>query len=179
MDRISYDDFAKIDIRVGRIVQVDAFPQARKPAYRLRIDFGPTIGVLRLSGSVDDTAHHRHPQFFRAGIAGLPRGPLLAQVCLNLLRHLLEECRRRAAAAGTSGHLGRKAPQSERLQDLLRDLHLFGAVSSGTRGERDANRVADALLEKTGESRRAGDDSLRLHSRFRETEMPWLVGRVG
>jgi len=40
MDQISYDDFAKIDIRVGRIVQADLFPQARKPAYRLRIDFG-------------------------------------------------------------------------------------------------------------------------------------------
>jgi len=35
MDQISYDDFAKIDIRVGRIVQADLFPQARKPAYRL------------------------------------------------------------------------------------------------------------------------------------------------
>src|SRR5947208_16397309 len=45
MDQISYDDFAKIDIRVGRIVQADEFPQARKPAYKLRIDFGPEIGV--------------------------------------------------------------------------------------------------------------------------------------
>jgi len=52
MDRISYDDFAKIDIRVGRIVQVDAFPQARKPAYRLRIDFGPTIGVKHSSAQI-------------------------------------------------------------------------------------------------------------------------------
>jgi len=40
MDQISYDDFAKIDIRVGRIVEADVFPQARKPAYKLRIDFG-------------------------------------------------------------------------------------------------------------------------------------------
>jgi tRNA-binding protein len=45
MDQISYDDFAKIDIRVGRIVQADVFPQARKPAYKLRIDFGDEIGV--------------------------------------------------------------------------------------------------------------------------------------
>jgi tRNA-binding protein len=41
MDQITYDDFAKIDIRVGRITAVDDFPQARKPAWKLRIDFGP------------------------------------------------------------------------------------------------------------------------------------------
>jgi tRNA-binding protein len=40
MDQITYDDFAKIDIRVGRIIAVDDFPQARKPAWKLRIDFG-------------------------------------------------------------------------------------------------------------------------------------------
>src|SRR5260370_27927159 len=52
MDQISYDDFAKIDIRVGRIVQVDEFPQARKPAYKLRIDFGPAIGIKNSSAQI-------------------------------------------------------------------------------------------------------------------------------
>lgn len=52
MDHISYDDFAKIDIRVGRIVQVDDFPQARKPAYKLRIDFGPTLGIKNSSAQI-------------------------------------------------------------------------------------------------------------------------------
>ena len=52
MDQISYDDFAKIDIRVGRIVQADVFPQARKPAYKLRIDFGEAIGLKNSSAQV-------------------------------------------------------------------------------------------------------------------------------
>ena len=41
---IEFDDFARIDMRVGRVVAAETFPAARKPAYRLRIDFGPDIG---------------------------------------------------------------------------------------------------------------------------------------
>ena len=52
MEQISYDDFAKIDIRVGRIVQAEVFPQARKPAYKLRIDFGDAIGVKNSSAQI-------------------------------------------------------------------------------------------------------------------------------
>ena len=44
-ETISYDDFTKVDIRVGRIVAVEEFPRARKPAYKLQIDFGPELGL--------------------------------------------------------------------------------------------------------------------------------------
>ena len=52
MPQITWDDFAKIDIRVGRIVQVDDFPKARKPAYQLRIDFGGDLGVKTSSAQI-------------------------------------------------------------------------------------------------------------------------------
>lgn len=49
---IDYSDFAKIDIRVGKIVAVEDFPQARKPAYKLTIDFGSEIGLKKSSAQV-------------------------------------------------------------------------------------------------------------------------------
>jgi len=57
MAQITYDDFAKVDIRVGRIVQVDDFPQAKKPAYKLRIDFGAELGVKTSSAQI--TKHYQ------------------------------------------------------------------------------------------------------------------------
>lgn len=57
MAQITYDDFAKVDVRVGRIVQVEEFPQARKPAYKLRIDFGTDVGVKTSSAQI--TKHYQ------------------------------------------------------------------------------------------------------------------------
>ena len=49
---LSYAEFERVDIRVGRVVSVDDFPEARKPAYKLRIDFGDTIGVKNSSAQI-------------------------------------------------------------------------------------------------------------------------------
>lgn len=50
--QITFDDFMKVDVRVGTIVSAEPFPQARKPAFRLTIDFGEAIGVKRSSAQI-------------------------------------------------------------------------------------------------------------------------------
>jgi tRNA-binding protein len=52
MQKISWSDFEKVELRVGRIVAADPFPEARKPAYVLRIDFGEALGIRKSSAQI-------------------------------------------------------------------------------------------------------------------------------
>ena len=83
-ETIAFDDFLKVDIRVGTIVGVEPFPQARKPSLKLRIDFGPAIGVRKSSAQIADgyTAEALVGRQVAAVVNFPPRqiGPVMSEV---------------------------------------------------------------------------------------------------
>jgi tRNA-binding protein len=80
---ITYDDFGKVDMRVGRVVEVEDFPEARSPAWKLRVDFGPEIGVKRSSAQITNYPREELLGRFVVAVVNFPPrqiGPFMSEV---------------------------------------------------------------------------------------------------
>ena len=80
---ISFDDFQKVDVRVGRVTRVDDFPEARKPAWKLLIDFGPEIGERRSSARITNYSREQLEGSLVVAVVNFPPrqiGPFLSEV---------------------------------------------------------------------------------------------------
>lgn len=85
--QITFDDFLAVDMRVGRVLEVHEFPEARKPAWKLTIDFGPDIGVKRSSAQITNYAREELEGRLIVAVVNFPPrqiGPFMSEVlCLG------------------------------------------------------------------------------------------------
>ena len=80
---IDFDQFLAVDMRVGRVIAVDDFPEARKPAWKLTIDFGPDVGVKRSSAQIANYAREELDGRLVVAVVNFPPrqiGPFMSEV---------------------------------------------------------------------------------------------------
>jgi tRNA-binding protein len=83
MELASFDDFLKVDMRVGRVTRVEEFPEARKPAWKIWIDFGPDVGEKRASAQITNYSREELEGRLVVAVVNFPArqiGPFVSEV---------------------------------------------------------------------------------------------------
>ena len=83
MESVTFEQFAAVDIRVGRVIEVEDFPEARRPAWKLRIDFGPEVGLKRSSAQIANYSRDELLNRMVLGVVNFPPrqiGPVRSEV---------------------------------------------------------------------------------------------------
>src|SRR5690606_32429542 len=137
------------------------------------------IGMAAFAGAIDHTAHDRDVHALDPGVAGPPHRHLAPQVRLDAVGQFLEECAAGAPAARAGHDHRRKGAQVHGLEDFLRDDDFARAVPAGFGRERDANGVADALLQQHRQSGGRGDDALAAHAGLGQAQVQRVVAARG
>ena len=131
--------------------------------------------MFALTGAVDDTSHDGDGHFFDTVVLFAPFRHLLTQMALDFFSQTLEIITTGAAAARASDDCRREGAQPQALQNFLRDDDFLAAITTGLRSQRNANGIANTLLQQHRQRCCGSDNALAPHARFGETQMQCVV----
>src|SRR5262249_24367700 len=157
-----------------RLLAVDKYRRRRALASPRKRN--TDVGVRRFAWAVDDAAHNRDVERLDTGILLLPLRHRRVDEALNVAGKLLERGRGGAPTARAGRDQRHEGAEAHGLQQLLRDLDLERAIAAGLGRERDANGIADPLLQQDAHRRGRRDDALRADAGLGEAEVQRVVG---
>ncbi len=148
MDIIPFDQFAAVELRAGTVVRAETFPQARKPAYKIWVDFGPEFGVRQSSEQL--TVHYTPESLIGKQIVRLPqsRRAEYRRLHVAISLHRLSRRERRGRARQS------RQTRSKRSEAVLMDMTNNPLTSIG----RQAKAVAALLAQASPEEKKCGAD---------------------
>src|SRR5689334_21326287 len=131
--------------------------------------------MLRFARTIDNTPHHSYFHLLDTRVFFTPDWHLVAQIGLNLIRHVLEKSTGGAATTGARSHLRREATEIQRLENLLAHDHFFSAIPVRQGSKRGPDSVPDSRLQQDRDCGGSGYDSFRAEAGLGEAQVQWVV----